>query len=101
MTLSVILIGLLLTVLEVVSSAYLAFSFKQSLSPMVNNVVSGLLTIVFVIFWTVFTMLQWKGNPKVQRRMLLSAEVSFVAFIVIEIFLVVRYGTVNLFFHNP
>lgn len=94
----IISIGVLLTALEVVASAGYAFYFEDTMPPLLSGVVACLLAVFTVVFWTFYTMAHWRDRPAVQRRMLLSCELSIPLFLVVEAYLVLRCGTVNPFF---
>ena len=103
--LSTVVIGLILTAVEVGCAAGIAYYLRAYLKPMLVNVVSVLVTISFISFWTKTTIKQWEAgadptyhDPGVQMGARISSRLSLVFFLATEAYLIVFRGTVNPFF---
>jgi hypothetical protein len=102
--LSTVVIGLILTVLEIACAAGIGYSLRGHLRPMAINIVSILMTIGFVSYWTQTTVRRWSsgadpiyGDPGVQLGARMSSRLSLAFFLVVEVYLIVFRGTVNPF----
>jgi ABC-type spermidine/putrescine transport system permease subunit I len=84
---STLVIGLILTALEVACAAGVAYYLNGHLWPMVVNAISILITISFVSFWTNSTIRKWNSgsdptyrDPGVQMGARVSSRLSLVFF---------------------
>lgn len=90
----VIFIMVFLTGLWVLAAALAAFLLRETLSPSANNIVSCLFAIVTAVYWTILN-----PPPNVSTGARAAARIALVLFIVAEVYIVMKYGTANPFFH--
>src|SRR5579863_1802774 len=93
---STAVIGVILTAVEIGCAAGIAYFLRGHLRPMLINVVSVLMTIAFVSFWTKATIRQWNygsdptyRDPGVQLGARMSSRLSVAFFLVAEVYLIV------------
>ena len=102
---SIIVIGLILTCVEVGCAAMIAHYCRGYLRPLIINVLAVVLTVWFANYWTDATIRQWNrgSDPNyhdagVQSGALMSSRLSLAFFIIAEAYMMAFHGTVNPFF---